>query len=114
MRKILILAIAFMILTGSVHAADMDKWYLYNTSGKIHNFSVSFPTDWKAQNISDSKHGFSPSDNFEDPFYIIQEFEGQSFEQVIEHYRTEGGPMLSFKDFIFQSSSEDIIASYLR
>jgi len=96
-------------MAGSVYAAS-DDWYLYNSSGKIHDFSVRFPTDWKVQDLSDSKQGFSPSDNYDAPLYLIQEFSAKSFDQVIAYYSDEGGNVLSTEDFLFQSSAEDLIA----
>lgn len=110
MRKILTLAIIFIIFAGSVNAAGYDGWYQYNTSGKVHNFSVRFPTDWKSQSISDTKYGFSPISNYDDPLYLIQEFHGEDFDQVINYYLEDGESLVSSTDFLFRSNSEDLIA----
>ena len=91
------------------HAMDTNGWYVYNGYSSEHSFSVNFPTDWKATTIDDEIQGFMPS-SYSDPVLTIEEFEGQSFDQVITYYSDENLSLAEVKDELFQTSSEDLIA----
>ncbi len=109
MKRIFFFFSVLFLSSFIAHAMDTSGWYVYNGYSSEHSFSVNFPTDWKATTIDDEIQGFMPSSK-SNPVLTIEEFEGQSFDQVISYYSDESLSLVEVKDELFQTSSEDLIA----
>ncbi len=111
MKKILlyVLSINLIILTAYAEEISTDELYQYNGYSTSHSFSVKFPNNWKAKTIGDDMQGFAPKDLNEDLSFIIKEFEGQTYEQVMAYYENENTALSEVKDFVF-SKTEDLVA----
>jgi len=112
-----ILIIISVILLLSVFTADLNaevldysQWYAYNGASTSHSFSVNFPTNWHARTFGDKLQGFSPKGEYDKISFSIKEFEGQSYQQVINYYIDENIKYSSEKDIILLSGTDDILA----
>ena len=108
MKRIFLFFSLLFLVSFTAKASDTNGWYIYNGYSSEHSFSVNFPTDWKATIIDDETQGLMPSNQTE-PVIILEEFEGQSFDQVINYYSNENLSLADNKDELFQSSTEDLI-----
>lgn len=111
MKKILlyILVINLLILTVNAEEISTDEWYQYNGYSTSHSFSVKFPPTWQAKTMGDDMQGFAPNSVDEDVFFVIQEFEGQTYDQVYAYNENENTSLVEVKDFIF-SGTKDLVA----
>jgi len=114
MKKILALSISLLIIsTASAETLDVPQdtaeWFEYKGYSTSHSFSVKFPQDWQAKAYGEDAQGFAPEDTHEDSYFIIQEFEGQSYDQVLQYYVNENTELVEVYDFVF-SSENDFIA----
>lgn len=113
MRKPLLFLIFFLsfVFTAQAAAINTDNWYSYNGYSDLHNFSIKFPTDWKAITLSDDLQGFAPKTNQDsEPLFFIQEFEGQTYNQVIKYFENDGFSLLTLEDDIFSTTNGDLIS----
>lgn len=112
MRKIIIFLQLFLILSQFSFAGTLDSknWYLYNGYSALHNFSVKFPTDWEAKISSDERQSFHPKNKGENPPYVIEEFTGKNYQEVIDYYEDSNFSFFKESDKLLKSSSEDLIA----
>lgn len=96
----------FLIITNSTHAID----YIYNGIAKTHLFSYSFPSNWFARTFGERLQGFSPNLTEEKARFEVMEFDGQSLKQVKNFFVDENIEFVEFKDEIFSTKKEDLIA----
>lgn len=108
--KKFVIAITFTILFSfSAQAAmDIKTWYAYNHSSTLHPFLIKYPTDWQVHTDGENIQGFAPA-NQEEYAFTIQEFAGQTYEQVINFYKNNNS-LLTVTDFVFPTLREDLIA----
>lgn len=112
MKKFISLLIITSFAITVAHAADItdtEDWYQYNGYSTSHSFSVNFPLDWQAKTYGDNMQGFAPKGSYEDSYFIIQEFEGETFDQALQYYVNDNTKLVESKDFIF-SGNDDLIA----
>lgn len=89
MKKILIGLLILNSLAFVANAGDLSTgdWYLYNGYSSKHNFSFKFPNNWQPFSLSDDIQGFGPANTeYEKLPFTIQEFEGKTYQQVIDYY----------------------------
>ncbi len=109
MKRIFFFFSVLFLSSFIAHAMDTSDWYIYNGYSSEHSFSINFPTDWKATTIDDAVQGFMPI-NDSSSVLSIDEFEGQSYDQVITYYSDDNLSLAEVTDELFQTSSEDLIA----
>lgn len=112
MKKILLI-LAILVFNAGVTGAtvlDTSNWYQYNGYSTSHSFSVRFPTDWQSTVVNSKTQGFYPSGKYdEDPYFLVQEFEGQSYSQVVNYFVNKNLTHLSTKDLMFPASNQDLL-----
>lgn len=110
--KTILLIGVFLSITNAVYALTVDtsNWYEYNGSSKAHSFKLKFPTDWKARTFGEELQGFAPATMNEDALFMVEEFEGKSFDDVINYYTNTNRTLVSSEDIILSTSKEDVIA----
>jgi hypothetical protein len=92
-------------------AVNTDAWYQYNGQASTHNFSLNFPTDWQVQTLGDDIQGFLPKGSLAEELALeVQEFEEQTYDQIISYFRGENTSFLRSEDLIFKTPSEDLLA----
>ncbi len=109
MKKLILILIIAILTTATAYALDTEDWYQYNGYSTSHSFSANFPTDWQSKTYGDEMQGFAPEKAYSDSFFIIQEFEGETLDQVIYFYTNENTELIETKD-IFFSEANDLIA----
>ena len=105
-----------IILSGLANASDLDTadWYIYKGSAANHAYSVNYPTDWEAIVYGDDLQGFAPTEIEEEGYlFFIQEFEEQTYDQVINYYVDESTTLLKSEDIVFSSSKGDILGKHV-
>ena len=113
MKKITIFLSILILFSTSAFCATLDtkNWYLYNGYSTLHNFSVKFPTDCKDKIISDQIQVFYPNkEPGENPPFVIEEFDGQTFKQVTTYYLDENLSLSKENDLLLKLLNEDVIA----
>jgi hypothetical protein len=104
---LLILFIAAIAIPITLAESDLtesdptEDWYQYNGYSSAHSFSTKFPQDWQAKTYGDDLQGFAPEGNHEDSLFLIQEFEGSTFDQAMQYYVNENVGLIEVSDFIF-------------
>lgn len=109
MKKPLILAVLFFTVTFQALAAtDTSDWYSFTGQSAVHRFTIKFPTDWQVFTLDDDRQGIAPK-GFKGEEYpvTVQEFEGQSYAQVINYF-LENGEELEVEDEIITAPREDL------
>lgn len=113
-KKIMIYAIIIIAISISfseyTQALSTNSWYIYKGDSTWYSFSIKFPTDWHAMTIGDRKQGFSPSAVYDEMYFELQEFEGQTYEQVINYLVDENTEFVEYSDFIFTAANSDFLA----
>ncbi len=111
-KLILSLAVLLTFLATSTAASALStaNWYIYKGSSTWYSFSLKFPTDWQAKTIGDHRQGFAPANNYEDLLFEVQEFEGQTYDQVIKYFINENTSLVDSIDFILETPTSDLIA----
>jgi len=113
MKKLIIFFVILSIFIPNVSAEEInvEDWYQYNGYSNTHSFSLRFPTDWQAYTLGDDAQGFSPKDDYDkEPLVRVQEFENQTYDQVISDFSDQYGSFLQSEDFLLKTINEDIIA----
>jgi len=109
---ILTLVVIIAVLASSIaaYAINTDAWYVYKGNSTWYSFSLNFPTDWRAITIGDKRQGFSPINNYDELLFEIQEFEGQTYEQVTNYFINENTSFVESSDFVLTTNTSDVIA----
>ncbi|MBD3360686.1 hypothetical protein GF366_02690, partial [Candidatus Peregrinibacteria bacterium] len=111
MKKLILILQIFIFTTVSTEAAALDtnSWYQYNGYSTLHSFAVKFPPDWQAHTFGDDKQGFAPKNNYDEVYFMIQEFEGETYDQVINYFTNENTEFVAVKDIIIENKN-DLVA----
>lgn len=106
MKKLIPILIVALLSTSTAFAEDTEDWYQYNGYSTSHSFSVNFPTDWQSKTYGDEMQGFAPEKAYGDSYFIVQEFEGETLDQVIQFYINENTELIESKDIFFSDANE--------
>jgi hypothetical protein len=106
---LIISVICVNLATSTTFAEDEIQFHKYTGYSTNYEFSVNYPTDWKAQTYGDDMQGFLPDGLEEDPYFTIKEFEGYTYDQVIQFYSEESLILSETQDIIFPGGS-DLVA----
>ncbi len=109
MKKLISIIIVALLSTATAYALDTEDWYQYNGYSTSHSFSVNFPTDWQSKTYGDEMQGFAPEKAYGDSYFIVQEFEGETLDQIVQFYINENTELIETKD-IFFSEANNLIA----
>ena len=114
MKKLIPAFLISAIIVSQAAVADTSDWLTYNGYTQNHIFSAMIPADWKAIQSSDQLQGFIPEDPEEELTEItllsIKEFEGQTYDQVVDYYT--GSSELIYIDDIIYNESTDLIGKH--
>ncbi|MBL4694929.1 S-layer homology domain-containing protein [Candidatus Gracilibacteria bacterium] len=101
MKKFLI-SILSLIFILTAHAQTAEDWYQYNgDSDGRHAFAFRFPTDWEVRTEGDKIQTFR-SKTDKEVLVTVEEFEAQTYDQVINYFSTDDNPMLSVEDIVIE------------
>ena len=112
MKKIsLFFTVIFLIISSTAFAGvDTKNWYQYSGYSILHNFTIKFPVDWQARIIDDQIQGFAPKNQYgKPPALVIQEFSGQTYDQIINYYTDDDTSLIEVKDILIPTPTQDII-----
>ncbi|MBI4232747.1 S-layer homology domain-containing protein [Candidatus Peregrinibacteria bacterium] len=112
MKKLILILSIFVFGTtlAAAEVLDTSNWYSYNGFSTVHSFSVRFPGDWQSTVLSSKTQGFYPTGKHdEDPYFYVQEFEGQTYSQVINYFVAQNLKHVSTKDLMFQAGNQDLL-----
>lgn len=91
----------------SAETLDTGSWYEYNGYLAFnYSFSIKFPSDWVVRTSGDELQKFAPQKEDEKSYFDIREFEGQTYSQAIDYYKTEETEIVSAIDLIFSSKGD--------
>ncbi|MBT4917614.1 S-layer homology domain-containing protein [Candidatus Peregrinibacteria bacterium] len=114
MKKLIPVFLISAILISQAAIAETSEEVTYSGYTSNHSFSVVVPSDWRIIESGDEGHGFAPGDVFEDYFMGIIEFEGQTYEQVVDHYTNNNdNHELVYIDDIVLNSSTDLLGKHV-
>lgn len=103
------IATAFTALA-STKAVNSTEWYQFNSNSSTHKFYFRFPSDWQLKTLDDKTELLLPpgvSDNKQG--FIIQEFNDQSYNAVINYFITNDQLVTEVSDILVNAKDEDLI-----
>lgn len=113
MKKLLPVFIISAIIVSQAAIADTSDDMTYTGYTKNHSFSVVVPGEWRVVQGDDTFQGFAPGDVFEDTYLNIQEFQGQTYNQVVDYYTSGENSELVYIDDIILNESTDLIGKHV-
>jgi len=76
--------------------------YIFNGESKSHTYKINYPQNWQLKTYGNNKQIITSKKNPEKQF-IIEEFEGQTYSQVINFYKKPNQKIVS-EDFVFNEN----------
>ncbi|MFC1615515.1 S-layer homology domain-containing protein [Patescibacteria group bacterium] len=111
MKKAYILFLGiFIALVSSFNVLALDysdDWYIYKGTSSNHSFTVRFPQDWQVNTEGNHLQSFGPI--FRDSYFRIQEFEGQTYQQVQKYFEDDSTQLVDIREAIIISQGEDLV-----
>lgn len=89
---------------------NSTEWYQFNSNSSAHKFYFRFPRDWQLKTLDDKTQLLSPAgttDNKEG--FVIQEFNDQSYNSVINYFTTEDQLSTEVKDVFVPAQDDDLL-----
>lgn len=116
MKKTISLFIVAAFCMAGIHVSaskiNTSTWHEYNSHTSSHSFSIKFPSNWKTTSLGMNKQGIQPGISL-NPIFIIREFDGYTYKEVVSHYQTPSFKFLREEDFVLRAEGEDVIAKKL-
>lgn len=111
MKKLHIIILGFLltfILGSTSHALEYsDDWYIYNGTSTNHKFTLRFPTNWGIRTEGNHYQSFGPLNG--STYFYIQEFEGQTYQQVLNYFKNDKTQLIDVREAIIISHGEDLV-----
>lgn len=114
MKKLIPIILAFTVLLSNfTYAQSLDETpSKSHTAGSAYTYEITHPNSWSTRNYSDKKQGLIP-DSKELKEFIIEEFNKQTYEQVINSFTSFNTKISSQTDFIFKDKYPAKLVTYL-
>jgi len=98
---IILTSILFSLSIPQALALDVANLYVFNGESKSHTYKINYPQTWQLKTYGNSKEIITSKKSPEKQF-IIEEFDGQTYNQVIAYYKTPEQKVVQ-EDFVFNN-----------